>query len=239
MPAFAAAISPRLQQRVRFVEPVFFLLAASVVFDLSSQPIPLITCDTAALFPTCKPRRESVGVVFQKSHAHPPARRHTLVSGAKRCAAEPPTFLAGTPSSVPPSIAPLVYTCATYVCTYDTSSRPRNHRVFHQTEHAVCVAPRNLGLDVPPEGLEPFFCPCLPGSGRGLCACPPFGQRGTQMRRHLRGHTGGAERRGGSSSGAGCSGAGLSPPPPRLFTFAAPGRSGTGIFYGACLSVFR
>lgn len=28
-------------------------------------------------------------------------------------------------------------------------------------------------------------------------------------------------------------------PPPRLFTFAAPGRNGAGTFYGACLTVFR
>lgn len=118
----------------------------------------------------------------------------------------------------------------------------RNRRVFSfilvsfQTEHAVSVAPLNLGLDVPPEGLEPFFCPCLPASGRGLCACLPVGQGGTR-----------AGRLGGGDDGVGgdgrrrgrCRGVGLSPPPPRLFTFAAPGRSGAGMFYGACLSVFR
>lgn len=95
----------------------------------------------------------------------------------------------------------------------------------------MCVAPRSLGLDVPPEGLEPFFCPFLPASGRGLCACLPLGQGATRSAR-----LGGDSFRGGGSKG--CFDAGLSPPPPRLFTFAAPGRSGA-IFYGACLSVFR
>ncbi|CAM9783591.1 unnamed protein product, partial [Scytosiphon promiscuus] len=104
-----------------------------------------------------------------------------------------------------------------------------------KTEHAVCVAPRSLGLDVPPEGLEPFFCPCLPASGRGSCACAFLG--GQEL--HLQGKFGTESVDVGSESGQGCSGAGFSPPPPRLFTFAAPGRSGAGIFYGACLSVFR
>lgn len=98
----------------------------------------------------------------------------------------------------------------------------------------MCVAPPNLGLDVPPEGLEPFFCPRLPASGRGLCACLPFGHGGTRAGRGRLG-----DGSAGGDSRTGCFGAGLSPPPPRLFTFAAPGRSGAGIFYGACLSVFR
>lgn len=120
-----------------------------------------------------------------------------------------------------------------------TSSPPELPAVFFfQTEHVVCVAPRNLGLDVPPEGLEPFFCPCLPASGRGLCAGPPLGQGGSRTGR-VKGE--GDDNAGGGDGRTGCSGAGagLSPPPPRLFTFAAPGRSGAGIFYGACLSVFR
>ncbi|CAN0403428.1 unnamed protein product, partial [Ectocarpus sp. 8 AP-2014] len=100
-----------------------------------------------------------------------------------------------------------------------------------QTEHAVCVAPRNLGLDVPPEGLEAFYCPCLPASGEAPRACPPPGG----------GKSSGVGKggRGSGSSRGRCFGPGVPPPPPRLFTFAAPGRSGAGIFYGACLSVFR
>lgn len=100
---------------------------------------------------------------------------------------------------------------------------------FSQTVHSVRVAPRNFGLDAPPEGLEAFFCPCLPASGRCLCACSP-----PDPERRRRGG-----RRAGDSSRKGCFGAGLSPPAPRLFTFAAPGRSGGGIFYGACLVMFR
>ncbi|CAM9333451.1 unnamed protein product [Ectocarpus sp. 4 AP-2014] len=100
-----------------------------------------------------------------------------------------------------------------------------------QTEHAVCVAPRNLGLDVPPEGLEAFYCPCLPASGEAPRACPPpSGWKSSGV---------GKGGRGSGSNRGGCFGPGVPPPPPRLFTFAAPGRSGTGTFYGACLSVFR
>ncbi|CAB1100395.1 unnamed protein product [Ectocarpus sp. CCAP 1310/34] len=100
------------------------------------------------------------------------------------------------------------------------------------TEHAVCVAPRNLGLDVLPEGLEAFYCPGLPASGEAPRACPPpsGGKSSSGV---------GKGGRGSGSSRGGCFGPGVPPPPPRLFTFAAPGRSGTGTFYGACLSVFR
>ncbi|CAN0134284.1 unnamed protein product, partial [Ectocarpus sp. 13 AM-2016] len=101
-----------------------------------------------------------------------------------------------------------------------------------QTEHAVCVAPRNLGMDGPPEGLEAFFCPGLPASGEAPRACPPLSGGKSSLGV-------GKGGRGSCSSRGGCFGRGVPPPPPRLFTFAAPGRNGTGTFYGACLSVFR
>lgn len=81
--------------------------------------------------------------------------------------------------------------------------------------------------DAVPEGLEPFFYPELQANGHGPCQCSPEGvdEDGNRL---------GRGRAGVKAEAAPCG-----CPPPRLFTFAAPGRNGAGMFYGACLSVFR
>lgn len=98
------------------------------------------------------------------------------------------------------------------------------------------VASPDRGPGAAPEGLEPFFCPSLPADGEGPCACSVTGAGGRRG-------VGDRRRRGGSGgrSGKRCARGRcpLPPPPPRLFSFAAPGRDGVGTFYGACLSVFR
>lgn len=109
----------------------------------------------------------------------------------------------------------------------------QSHFFFLQVGEAVRVAlDRSSGKDAlgddaagaAPEGLEPFFCPELAADGRGPCQCSPEGGNDDRNRFSTGGWAG--------APNLGC-------PSPRLFTFAAPGRNGAGIFYGACLSVFR
>lgn len=106
----------------------------------------------------------------------------------------------------------------------------------------MSVASREGSPRAVPDGLEAFFWPELPADGRGPCACcsPPC------IPAYL-GAAEGVKRRGSKSRSRGrrlyseffSQGKRPPIPPPRVITFAAPGRNGVGTFYGVCLSVYR